>query len=145
MDEPPEKTLRTASFVVHATRGVIRDQTARRKTMFVLLVVALVFLFAGSTLLHSILNPRAHPVWFIFYWLVCGWLTATAMLLALFDLLVVRAQARKAERLLHGKVPEAKNPDSPTRGAKSNKPKFARWKGSSRLFSAISNTTPAKP
>jgi protein-S-isoprenylcysteine O-methyltransferase Ste14 len=113
MDEPPEKTLRTASFVAHATRGVIRDQTARRKTMFVLLVVALVLLFAGSTLLHSILNPRAHPVWFIFYWLVCGWLTVTAMLLALFDLLVVRAQARKAERLLHGKVPEAQNPDSP--------------------------------
>ena len=113
MDELPEKTLRTASFVVHATRGVIRDQTARRKTMFVLLVVALVLLFAGSTLLNSILNPRAHPVWFIFYWLVCGWLTITAMLLALFDLLVVRAQARKAERLLRPELSEAQNPDSP--------------------------------
>ena len=113
MDEPPEKTLRSVSFAVHATRGVIRDQTARRKTMFVLLVVALVLLFAGSTFLHSILNPRAHPVWFISYWLVCGWLTVTAILLALFDLLVVRAQARKAERLLHGKVPEAENTDSP--------------------------------
>src|ERR1700720_1569132 len=113
MDETPEKTLRTASFVVHATRGVVRDQTARRKIMFVLLVVALVLLFAGSTLLRSILNPRAHPVWFILYWLMCGWLTVTAKLLALFDLLVVRAQARKAERVLHGKVPEAQNTDSP--------------------------------
>src|SRR6266478_6066262 len=102
MDEPPEKTLRSVSFVVHATRGVIRDQTARRKTMFVLLVVALVLLFAGSTLLRSILNPRGHPVWFIFYWLVCGWLTVTAMLLALFDLLVIRARARKAETSLRG-------------------------------------------
>src|SRR3981189_571431 len=105
MDEPPEKTLRTASFVVHATRGAIRDQTARRKTMFVLLVVALVLLFAGSTLLHSILNPRAHPVWFIFYWLVCGWLTVTAMLLALFDLVVVRADTRKAEKIFGPEVP----------------------------------------
>jgi len=113
MDEPSEKTLRTTSFVVHATRGVIRDQTARRKTMFVLLVVALVLLFAGSTLLHSIVNPRTHPVWCIFYWLVCGWLTVTAMLLALFDLVVVRAQARKAERLLRPELPEAQNPDSP--------------------------------
>jgi protein-S-isoprenylcysteine O-methyltransferase Ste14 len=112
-DPETEKPLRTTSFVIHATRGLIRDQTARRKTMFVLLVVALVLLFAGSTLLRSILNPRAHPVWFILYWLVCGWLTVTAMLLALFDLLVVRAQARKAEGLLHGKVPEAQNPDSP--------------------------------
>lgn len=113
MDELPEKTLRTTSFVVHATRGVIRDQTARRKTMFVLLVVALVLLFAGSTLLHSIVNPRTHPVWCIFYWLVCGWLTVTAMLLALFDFVVVRAQARKAERLLRPELPEAQNPDSP--------------------------------
>ena len=104
--------MRGTSFVVHATRGVIRDQTARRKTMFILLVVALVLLFAGSTLLHSTLNPRAHPVWFIFYWLVCGWLTVTAMLLALFDLLVVRAQARKAQRLLRGEIPETQNPDS---------------------------------
>ena len=102
--------MRTTSFVVHVARGVIRDQTARRKTMFVLLVMALVLLFAGSTLLYSILNPHAHPVWFIFYWLVCGWLTVTAMLLALFDLLIVRAQTRKAERLLRGEIPEAQNP-----------------------------------
>ena len=105
--------MRTASFVVHATRGIIRDQTARRKTMFVLLVIALVLLFAGSTLLHSVLNPREHPGWFIFYWFVCGWLTLTAMLLALFDLLAVRAQARKAERLLRGQLPETQNPDAP--------------------------------
>lgn len=106
--------MRTASFVVHATRGVMRDQTARRKTMFVLLVMALVLLFAGSTLLHSILNPHEHPGRFIFYWFVCGWLTLTAMLLALFDLLVVRAQARKAERLLRGELSETQNPDAPS-------------------------------
>ena len=104
--------MRTTSFVVHVARGVIRDQTSRRKTMFVLLVMALVLLFAGSTLLYSTLNPRAHPVWFIFYWLVCGWLTVTAMLLALFDLLVTRAQARKAQRLLRVEIPETQDPDS---------------------------------
>jgi len=112
-DPAEQKPLRTASFVVHATRGVIRDQTTRRKMMFFILVVALVLLFAGSTLLHSILNPREHPGWFIFYWFVCGWLTITAMLLALLDLLVVRAQARKAQRLLRGELPERQNPDSP--------------------------------
>lgn len=102
--------MRTASFVVHATRGVIRDQTTRRKTMFVLLVGALVLLFGGSTFLSPILNPREHPGWFIFYWFVCGWLTVTAMLLALFDLLIVRAQARKGARLLHGKVSDRQDP-----------------------------------
>ena len=80
--------------------------------MFILLVVALVLLFAGSTLLHSTLNPRAHPVWFIFYWLVCGWLTVTAMLLALFDLLVTRAQARKAETSLRNDLSDTQSPDA---------------------------------
>lgn len=112
-DSPEDKPLRTASFVVHATRGLIRDQSARRKTMFVLLVVALVLLFAGSTFLSSILNPRVHLWLSILFWAVCLWLTLTAMLLALFDLLVVRAQARKAERLLRGELPETQNPDAP--------------------------------
>ena len=111
-DSPEEKPLRSASFVIHATRGVLRDHTMRRKTMFVLVIAAMVMLFAGSTFLQSLLNSRAHPVWFILYWLVCAWVTVTAMLLALFDILVVRAQARKAERLLRGRVAE-ETPDSP--------------------------------
>jgi protein-S-isoprenylcysteine O-methyltransferase Ste14 len=114
-DSSEEKPLRAASFVVHATRGVIRDQTTRRKTMFILLVAALVFLFGGSTFLSSILSPREHPGWFIFYWFVCGWLTLTAMLLALFDLLAVRAQARKAEKLLRDELPERQNPTAQDR------------------------------
>ena len=43
-DSPEGKPLRTTSFVIHATRGLIRNQNTRRKTMFVLLVVALVLL-----------------------------------------------------------------------------------------------------
>ena len=71
--------------------------------MFTLLVIALVLLFAGSTFLQSLLNPHQHPVWFILFWFVCGWLTLTAMLLAAFDLVRVRLDARKAERMLQGK------------------------------------------
>ena len=34
METPPEeKNLEAVSFVVHATRGVIRDQRTRRKAM----------------------------------------------------------------------------------------------------------------
>lgn len=83
--------------------------------MFALLVTALLLLFVGSTFLSSILNPREHPVWFVFYWFVCGWLTFTAMLLALLDLLVVRMQARKAERLLHSELPETQKPTTQDR------------------------------
>jgi heme/copper-type cytochrome/quinol oxidase subunit 2 len=78
-------------------RGVIRDRIARRKTMFFLLVVALILLLSGSTFLQSALDPREHPAWFILFWLICAWLTLTAMLLAIFDLLVVRLEARKAQ------------------------------------------------
>ena len=80
--------------------------------MFVVLVVALVLLFSGSTFLRSLLNPHEHPVWFIFYWLVCAWLTVSAMLLALFDVLVVRAQIRSAAKSLRNKLPETESPDS---------------------------------
>jgi protein-S-isoprenylcysteine O-methyltransferase Ste14 len=109
-DSPEEKPLRTASFAVHATRGLIRDQSMRRKTMVVLLLVALVLLFSGSTFLRSLLNPSEHPMRVVFFWLVCIWLTFTALLLALFDLLMLRADARKAQRILR----ENFKPDSPT-------------------------------
>ena len=100
---PDEKPLRTASFVIHATRGVIRDQTVRRKTMFIVILVALLWLFSGLTFLQNALNPREHLLRFAFFWLVCLWLTLTAMLLAIFDLLMVRVEARRARRMLNEK------------------------------------------
>jgi hypothetical protein len=113
MDETPGKPLRTLSFVVHATRGIIRDQNVRRKTMFVLLIIAMALLFCGSTFLAPIITPREHPGWFIFFWFVCAWLTLTAMFLAIFDLLMVKLQARKAERSLRQNFSEAETPHWP--------------------------------
>ena len=113
-ESPEEKPLQTTSFVVHATRGLVRDQTMRRKTMFVLLLVALVMLFLGSTFLQGFLSARAHPVWFTIYWFACGWLTLTAMLLALFDLLMVRMEARRAKKTLQGQISAGQDPNSPT-------------------------------
>lgn len=113
MTEPEEKPLRTASFVVHATRGVIRDQSTRRKVMFALIAIALLFLVAGLVFLQSPLDPRAHPIWFILFWIVCGWLTLTSVLLAVFDLLMVRMEARKTERSLREKFVESQTPELP--------------------------------
>lgn len=109
VDEPEEKPLQTASFVVHATRGLIRDQTTRRKAMFILLIVALSMLLAGSTFLQAPLNPREHPFAFLLFWIACGWLTLTALLLALFDFLMVRLESRRDRRRLH----ESMKVDSP--------------------------------
>ncbi len=102
METPlPPKKLRSAPFALHATRGIIRDRKMRRVTIAVLLGWALLMLIAGSTFLREPLNPREHGViWFAIFWLACGWLTITSLLLALFDLLMVRAETRAANRVL---------------------------------------------
>jgi hypothetical protein len=99
VNSPDEKRLQATSFVVHATRGVIRDRNTRRKAMLVLLALALLLLILGFTILAPALNPREHPWRVIFFWIACIWLTFTALLLALFDLLVLRLQAQRAEKL----------------------------------------------
>ena len=105
METPPkEKNLETVSFVVHATRGVIRDQRTRRKAMVVLLALAVLMLSAGLTVFQSALNPRDHPWLVILFWSVCVWLTFTALLLAFFDLLIIRLEARRAQRTLREKL-----------------------------------------
>jgi len=105
---PDEKRLRTTSFVVHATRGLIGDQNTRRKAMLVLLMLALLLLISGFTFLQPALNPQEHPWRVILFWIVCIWLTFTAMLLALFDLLLLRLQARRAGRALREKLEAAR-------------------------------------
>lgn len=98
--EDPEKRLETTSFVIHATRGVIRDQTTRRKAMLFLLALAVLLLILGGTVLAPWLNPREHLVGALVFWLGCVWLTLTALLLAIFDLVAVRLAAKRAERAL---------------------------------------------
>lgn len=94
-----EKKLQPVSFVMHATRGLLRDQAARRKTMFTVIAMALLLMVAGSTILAPLIEPREHAVRFILFWLSCAWMTILALLLALLDLLTVRAEARAARKL----------------------------------------------
>ena len=111
-NSPEGKPLRTFSFVIHATRGLIRDHKTRRKTMFVAVLVAVALLFSGSTFLKPVLDPRVYPGWFILFWFACAWITLLAALLAVFDMLLVRAQARAAEKLLQKEI--SQTPDSPS-------------------------------
>ena len=115
-NSPEQKPLRTVPFVIHATRGVIRDQTTRRKTMFVLLVIAMLLVFAGSTFLAPYLNPREHLGWALLFWLACVWLTLTALLLALFDLLALRIAGRAAERQLRETMARENRPEKSPNG-----------------------------
>jgi ABC-type Co2+ transport system permease subunit len=102
--EPEERQLHAVSFVAHATRGVIRDQKVRRRTMVVLILAAVALVFAGSTFLQAPLNPSQHPLGFLLFWIVCGWLTLTAFLLAIFDLLMLRLESRRAQRGLRERL-----------------------------------------
>jgi hypothetical protein len=112
-EPPPQRGLWLFSFSMHVARGVLRDQTMRRKAMFWTVVVAAVMLFLGATVLAPMLDPQAHPGWFILYWLACAWLTITVVLLAAFDLLLVRARGRNQRRALANKLIR---PDSPNDG-----------------------------
>jgi hypothetical protein len=108
-DRPPSKPFWMVPFTIHATKGLLRDQGSRRKIMAMSVFMALTLLVAGLTVLRPWLDPHEHPWRFVMYWLLCGWQTVLLLLLALLDLLVVRAQARAARRALrqHAKQEDA--------------------------------------
>jgi hypothetical protein len=114
METPPEKKMFwMPRFILHATRGVLRDQNTRRKTMFGAVIAAVLLLFAGSTFLDPVLNPHEHPGWFMLFWFACAWITMLAALLAVFDMLLVRRQARIAQQILRARY--NKPPVDPSR------------------------------
>jgi hypothetical protein len=104
---PPEKRLEMAPFTVHATRGLLRDQKMRRILMAITVAIAVIMLVTGLTVFRSWLHPREHPLRFVLFWLACAWQTVLAILLALFDLLLVRAEARAARKAFHEQVADA--------------------------------------
>ncbi len=108
---PPNKSFWMVPFTIHATRGLLRDERSRRKTMAISLLFAVVTLVAGLTVLRPWLNPHQHPWRFILFWFTCAWDTILVLLLALLDLLLVRAQARAARRAFRAKFPERTPPD----------------------------------
>jgi hypothetical protein len=111
-DRPPKKNLWMVPFTVQITRGLLRDERSRRKTMGISLLVAVAMVVAGLTVLRPWLNPDEHPWRFIIFWFACAWETLLVLLLALLDLLLVRAQARAARRALQGEFSQRATPDS---------------------------------
>ena len=111
-ERPPEKRLRVAPFAIHATRGLLRDPKSRRRIMALSVAVALILLVTGLTLFRPWLDPHEHPWRFILFWLACAWETVLAILLALFDLLLMRAQERAARKALREQIAAENPPDS---------------------------------
>lgn len=66
--------------------------------MTLVTILAVVFVVAGFTILQRVLDPKEHPWLVVAFWLVCFWLTLTAILLAVFDLVTLRLEEQRAER-----------------------------------------------
>jgi hypothetical protein len=86
-------------LIILLSQGIIRDSRMRRKAMFALIGTAVVMLFLGSWLLSEAWG-REHPLLFTLYWGACMWLTFAGILLAVLDMLVLRAAARATRRRL---------------------------------------------
>jgi hypothetical protein len=110
---PPKKSFWMVPFTVQITRGLLQDECSRRRTMGISLLVAVAMLVAGLTVLRPWLNPHEHPWRFIFFWFACAWETLLVLLLALLDLLLVRAQARAARKALQQQFSNSVEPESP--------------------------------
>ena len=92
-------------LVISLSQGILRDPRMRRIAMLWLMGSAVVMLFLGSWLLSEVW-AREHPWLYFLYWAACGWLTLTGVLLALLDILLIRAAARATRRHLEQQFAE---------------------------------------
>lgn len=90
--------VNTVRFIIQICRGIIRSTRVRRTLMFYDVLIVLLLMFLGSTFFWPWL--RDHPLFFLGYWTACGWLTIVAALLAIYDLIRVRLEAREARKQL---------------------------------------------
>ena len=103
--------MNNPKFIIQVSKGLIRDQRARRTLMFYTVLVSLVLLFAGSTFLWPLL--REHPFFFLAYWAGCAWITLLAVLLALYDMMKVRTEVRRERRRLERELAEKAKDEKP--------------------------------
>jgi len=79
---------RLVSLPLSLARGIARDRALRRNALARLLAADAGLVFIGAVLLPRWLDD--HPLVFLGYWAVTGWLCLTVILLATYDLLVTR-------------------------------------------------------
>jgi hypothetical protein len=77
--------------------------------MFYASLGSVLMVFIGAVVIDHTL--RQHPLGFVLWWAACAWLMLASLLLAVFDILVIRAAGRRARRDLARKILEEKRPD----------------------------------
>ena len=89
--------------IILLTKGILRNTRLRRNIMMWIMLAAMVMLFLGSWLISDTW-ARKH-VWMYFaYWAVCTWLTIAGLLLAVFDILIIRTAARAMQRRIEADI-----------------------------------------
>ena len=96
MSEKPE------SFTLLITKGILRDRQMRRRALLGIVAAALLLLGGGALFWDAWL--MGHPLLLLLYWGACLWLTLTALLLAAYDLLALRGEARRERRRLEREI-----------------------------------------
>ena len=82
-----------ANFILQITKGILRNRTMRRRLLSWIVMAVLAWVAVGVFLLDDFL--MAYPFLFLVYWGACFCLTITLALLAIYDMLAVRAEIKK--------------------------------------------------
>lgn len=80
--------------------------------MFYCSLGSVLMLFVGSVLIDGAL--RQYPIAFVIWWAACAWLMLASLLLAVFDMLAIRATARRERRDLARRIFKDDHPDEDT-------------------------------
>jgi len=102
--------VNNAKFIIQVCKGLIRSHRVRRTLMFYNVLVLLILIFLGSTFFWS--WRLDHRLLFVIYWAACMWLTLLAILLAIYDMAMVRLDARRARRQLEAEILRAQKDDT---------------------------------
>jgi len=83
--------------IILLTKGILRNTQLRRNLMMWIMLAAMLMLFLGAWLIPDAW-ARKHFWLYFLYWAICTWLTIAGLLLAVFDILIIRAAARAMQR-----------------------------------------------
>lgn len=103
----PQRGGDLVALTVAICLGIIREQRVRRSVLFVVMISIMLMLFGGVVVFDQWLAK--HPIVFLLYWGACLWLTGLSILMALYDMLMVRKAGALSRRRLAEDMAEETN------------------------------------
>lgn len=102
---PPKKSNNPLVMAIATSLVLLRTRRYRRNLLFGLTLFTLLVVFGGAFSLAAWLNDR--PMLFASYWLACFLLVIVLLVLALYDLMMVRREHRREMRRLDQRLSDA--------------------------------------